>query len=36
MILGVGTVVVALLLPGRGKTADEPAEDKELESAGAR
>ncbi|MFI8830624.1 DHA2 family efflux MFS transporter permease subunit [Streptomyces afghaniensis] len=36
VILGVGTVVVALLLPGRGKTADEPAEDKELESAGAR
>ncbi|MFI6857768.1 DHA2 family efflux MFS transporter permease subunit [Streptomyces sp. NPDC050416] len=36
VILGVGTVVVALLLPGKGKTADEPAEDKELESAGAR
>ncbi|MFH9009160.1 DHA2 family efflux MFS transporter permease subunit [Streptomyces afghaniensis] len=36
VILGVGTVVVALLLPGKGKTADEPAEEKELESAGAR
>ncbi|MFH8662147.1 DHA2 family efflux MFS transporter permease subunit [Streptomyces afghaniensis] len=34
VILGVGTVVVALLLPGKGKTADEPAEEKELESAG--
>ncbi|MEU0245099.1 DHA2 family efflux MFS transporter permease subunit [Streptomyces sp. NPDC006235] len=36
VILGVGTVVVALLLPRKGKTADEPAEDKEPESAGAR
>jgi hypothetical protein len=30
-------VVVALLLPGKEKTVDEPAEEnKELESAGAR
>lgn len=37
VILGVGTVVVALLLPGRGKTVDEPAgEGREPESAGAR
>jgi EmrB/QacA subfamily drug resistance transporter len=37
VVLGVGTVVVALLLPGKPKAAaDEPAEDKELESAGAR
>ncbi|MYS91922.1 MULTISPECIES: DHA2 family efflux MFS transporter permease subunit [Streptomyces] len=36
VILGAGTVVVALLLPGKGKTADEPAEERELESAGAR
>ncbi|MFD5340520.1 DHA2 family efflux MFS transporter permease subunit [Streptomyces hawaiiensis] len=37
VILGVGTVVVALLLPGKSKTVDEPAaEDKEPESAGAR
>jgi EmrB/QacA subfamily drug resistance transporter len=37
VILGVGTVVVALLLPGKGKAAEEPAEDdRELESAGAR
>lgn len=37
VILGVGTVVVALLLPGKAKTADEPAEQsRELESAGAR
>jgi hypothetical protein len=37
VILGVGTVVVALLLPGRAKPVDEPAEeDKELEPAGAR
>lgn len=36
VILGAGTVVVALLLPGKGKTADEPAEEKEPESAGVR
>ncbi|MER7901015.1 DHA2 family efflux MFS transporter permease subunit [Streptomyces sp. NPDC096046] len=37
VILGAGTVVVALLLPGRAKPADEPAqENKELESAGTR
>ncbi|MDQ0716289.1 EmrB/QacA subfamily drug resistance transporter [Streptomyces luteogriseus] len=37
VILGIGTVVVALLLPGKEKTVDEPAEEnKELESAGAR
>ncbi|MBB4712506.1 DHA2 family efflux MFS transporter permease subunit [Streptomyces luteogriseus] len=37
VILGIGTVVVALLLPGKEKTADEPAdENRELESAGAR
>ncbi|MFD5482843.1 DHA2 family efflux MFS transporter permease subunit [Streptomyces hawaiiensis] len=37
VILGVGTVVVALLLPGKPKTADEPAaEEKEPESAEAR
>ncbi|BCL23100.1 DHA2 family efflux MFS transporter permease subunit [Streptomyces tuirus] len=36
VILGIGTVVVALLLPGK-KPVDEPAaENKELESAGAR
>ncbi|MFH9590774.1 DHA2 family efflux MFS transporter permease subunit [Streptomyces luteogriseus] len=37
VILGIGTVVVALLLPGKDKTVDEPAdENRELESAGAR
>ncbi|MFF7793881.1 DHA2 family efflux MFS transporter permease subunit [Streptomyces sp. NPDC007991] len=37
VVLGVGTVVVALLLPGRTKAADQPSEDaRELESAGAR
>ncbi|MFF7046237.1 DHA2 family efflux MFS transporter permease subunit [Streptomyces massasporeus] len=37
VILGIGTVVVALLLPGKEKTLKEPAEEnKELESAGAR
>ncbi|WP_030251818.1 MFS transporter [Streptomyces sp. NRRL S-455] len=36
VILGVGTVGVALLLPGRSRPADEPAEDRELESAGTR
>lgn len=37
VILGIGTVVVALLLPGKEKTADQPAdENRELESAGAR
>ncbi|MEV4789468.1 DHA2 family efflux MFS transporter permease subunit [Streptomyces tuirus] len=37
VILGIGTVVVALLLPGKKKPMDEPAaENKELESAGAR
>ncbi len=36
VILGVGTVIVALLLPGRDKPAAEPAEDREPESAGAR
>ncbi|NEE07488.1 MFS transporter [Streptomyces sp. SID7499] len=37
VILGVGTVLVALLLPGKEKTVEEPAdENKELESAGAR
>ncbi|MFF5315727.1 DHA2 family efflux MFS transporter permease subunit [Streptomyces massasporeus] len=37
VILGIGTVVVALLLPGKEKTVEEPAEEnKELESAGAR
>ncbi|WMD04241.1 DHA2 family efflux MFS transporter permease subunit [Streptomyces sp. FXY-T5] len=37
VILGIGTVVVALLLPGKEKTVDEPAdENREPESAGAR
>ncbi|MEU3092521.1 DHA2 family efflux MFS transporter permease subunit [Streptomyces massasporeus] len=37
VILGIGTVVVALLLPGKEKTVEEPAdENKERESAGAR
>ncbi|MEU0217192.1 DHA2 family efflux MFS transporter permease subunit [Streptomyces sp. NPDC006265] len=37
VILGIGTVVAALLLPGKEKTVAEPAdESKELESAGAR
>ncbi|MEU2266309.1 DHA2 family efflux MFS transporter permease subunit [Streptomyces olindensis] len=36
VVLGVGTVIVALLLPGRDKPAAEPAEDREPESAGAR
>ncbi|SMQ19022.1 drug resistance transporter, EmrB/QacA subfamily [Streptomyces sp. Ag82_O1-12] len=37
VILGIGTVLVALLLPGKEKTLEEPAdENKELESAGAR
>ena len=37
VILGIGTLVVALLLPGKEKTVAEPAhETKELESAGAR
>ncbi|MFD5908757.1 DHA2 family efflux MFS transporter permease subunit [Streptomyces massasporeus] len=37
VILGIGTVVVALLLPGKKKAVAEPAdENKELESAGAR
>ncbi|MFJ8052033.1 DHA2 family efflux MFS transporter permease subunit [Streptomyces luteogriseus] len=37
VILGIGTVVVALLLPGKEKTVSEPAdENKELESAGVR
>ncbi|MEU7722604.1 DHA2 family efflux MFS transporter permease subunit [Streptomyces tibetensis] len=40
VILGVGTVVVALLLPGKDKTVAEPAEgneeSREPESAGAR
>ncbi|AXE88725.1 DHA2 family efflux MFS transporter permease subunit [Streptomyces sp. Go-475] len=36
VVLGVGTVVVALLLPGKEKAADEPAEDREPESAGTR
>ncbi|MEU3887064.1 DHA2 family efflux MFS transporter permease subunit [Streptomyces sp. NPDC029041] len=40
VILGVGTVVVALLLPGKDKTVAEPAEEneesREPESAGAR
>ncbi|MFF8017361.1 DHA2 family efflux MFS transporter permease subunit [Streptomyces sp. NPDC007929] len=37
VILGIGTVVVAILLPGKEKTVDEPAEEnKELESTGAR
>ncbi|MGW0290516.1 DHA2 family efflux MFS transporter permease subunit [Streptomyces tuirus] len=37
VILGIGTVVVALLLPRKEKPVDEPAaENKELESAGAR
>ncbi|MFD8226534.1 DHA2 family efflux MFS transporter permease subunit [Streptomyces massasporeus] len=37
VILGIGTVLVALLLPGKEKTVEKPAdENKELESAGAR
>ncbi|MFG3722604.1 DHA2 family efflux MFS transporter permease subunit [Streptomyces massasporeus] len=37
VILGIGTVLVALLLPGKEKTVQEPAdENKELESAEAR
>ncbi|MCX3291969.1 DHA2 family efflux MFS transporter permease subunit [Streptomyces sp. NEAU-H22] len=37
VILGIGTVVVALLLPGKEQTVDEPAdENREPESAGAR
>ena len=37
VILGIGTLVVALLLPGKEKTVAEPAhETKELGSAGAR
>ncbi|MEU1848544.1 DHA2 family efflux MFS transporter permease subunit [Streptomyces sp. NPDC019990] len=36
VILGVGTVAVALLLPGERRTEDEPAEDEHLASAGAR
>ncbi|GGV84037.1 DHA2 family efflux MFS transporter permease subunit [Streptomyces massasporeus] len=37
VILGIGTVVVALLLPSKEKTLEEPAdESKELESAGSR
>ncbi|MFF7724812.1 DHA2 family efflux MFS transporter permease subunit [Streptomyces luteogriseus] len=41
VILGIGTVVVALLLPGKEKTVGEPAEEssqesREAESAGAR
>ncbi|MFJ8594184.1 DHA2 family efflux MFS transporter permease subunit [Streptomyces sp. NPDC093598] len=37
VILGVGTVLVALLLPGKEKTVGEPAEkDEEPESAGVR
>ncbi|MER7480057.1 DHA2 family efflux MFS transporter permease subunit [Streptomyces sp. NPDC126510] len=40
VILGVGTVVVALLLPGKEKAVAEPAEEneesRELESAGSR
>jgi EmrB/QacA subfamily drug resistance transporter len=34
VILGVGTVVVAVLLPRKGKSVDEGAEEKELESVG--
>ncbi|MGC5040638.1 MFS transporter [Streptomyces sp. DT190] len=37
VVLGIGTVLVALLLPGRGKPVAEPAvEDREPENAGAR
>ncbi|MER7404193.1 MFS transporter [Streptomyces sp. NPDC000070] len=37
VILGVGTVAVALLLPGRGKAVEEAAEEgRQAESAGAR
>ncbi|MGW6546949.1 DHA2 family efflux MFS transporter permease subunit [Streptomyces massasporeus] len=37
VVLGIGTVVVALLLPGKKKTVEEPAdENRELEPAGAR
>ncbi|MGW5656471.1 MFS transporter [Streptomyces humi] len=37
LVLGVGTVLVAVLLPGRGKThADAPAEERELADTGAR
>ena len=37
VILGIGTLVVALLLPGKEKTVAEPADETtELESAGAR
>ncbi|MEU0389752.1 DHA2 family efflux MFS transporter permease subunit [Streptomyces chartreusis] len=37
VVLGVGTVVVALLLPGRGKAVEEPVEeDRQAESVGAR
>jgi X-X-X-Leu-X-X-Gly heptad repeat protein len=34
VILGVGTVVVAVLLPRKGKAVDEGAEDRELDSVG--
>ncbi|MFD6174725.1 DHA2 family efflux MFS transporter permease subunit [Streptomyces coeruleorubidus] len=34
VILGVGTVVVAVLLPRKGKAVDQGAEDRELESVG--
>ncbi|MGK5692783.1 DHA2 family efflux MFS transporter permease subunit [Streptomyces sp. URMC 128] len=34
VILGVGTVVVALMLPRKGKPVEEGAEDRELESVG--
>ncbi|GAA2401615.1 DHA2 family efflux MFS transporter permease subunit [Streptomyces coeruleofuscus] len=34
VILGVGTVVVAVLLPRKGKAVDEGAEDRESESVG--
>ncbi|MFC7840650.1 DHA2 family efflux MFS transporter permease subunit [Streptomyces sp. NPDC057382] len=36
VILGIGTLLVALLLPGRSKPQAEPAEEREPETAGAR
>ncbi|MFF4984738.1 DHA2 family efflux MFS transporter permease subunit [Streptomyces sp. NPDC001046] len=36
VVLGIGTLLVALLLPGRSKPQAEPAEEREPETAGAR
>jgi hypothetical protein len=36
VILGAGTVLVALLLPRKEKPAEEPAEQEEREPAGVR